>query len=108
MTGTSALGNLSKPRRRASSCWVSRSPTETFDIVMLRTDLLAPLKDLHLRQLTTELAFRSVPIHGYDAVFWLPSEVSIASDQGAGAAEESHRYSDYHLFHAEARIVPSP
>ena len=85
--------------------WVDQS---SFDIVMLRTDLLAPLKDLHLRQLTTELAFRSVPIHGYDAVFWLPSEVSIASDQGAGAAEESHRYSDYHLFHAEARIVPSP
>lgn len=85
--------------------WVDQS---TFDIVVLRTDLLAPLDDLHLRQLTTELTFGSVPIHGYDAVFWLPREVNISSDQGAGLSEENHRYSDYHLFHAEARIVPSP
>jgi hypothetical protein len=56
----------------------------------------------------TEVIFRSVPIRGYDVVFWLPGEVNIASDQGAGPAEESHRYSDYHLFHAETRIVPEP
>jgi hypothetical protein len=85
--------------------WVDQA---TFDIVILRTDLLAPLPDLHLRQLTTELTFRSVPIHGYDAVFWLPRELYISSDQGAGPAEESHRYSDYHLYHAEVRIVDSP
>ena len=85
--------------------WVDQS---SFDIVRLRTDLLAPLTDLQLRQLTTQLTFRSVPIHGFDAVFWLPSEVDISSDQGAGLAEESHRYSDYHLFHADTRIVSSP
>jgi hypothetical protein len=49
-----------------------------------------------------------VPIRGYDAVFWLPSEVDISSDQGRGPSEESHRYSDYHLFHAETRILPEP
>jgi hypothetical protein len=85
--------------------WVDQS---SFDIVALRTDLLEPLPDLHLRQLTTELAFRSVPIRGYDAVFWLPSEVDISTDQGGGPVEENHRYSDYHLFHAEARIVSTP
>ncbi|MGB6689297.1 MAG: VWA domain-containing protein [Terracidiphilus sp.] len=85
--------------------WVDQS---SFDIVRLRTDLLSPLPELHLRQLTTELAFRSVPIQGFGAVFWLPSEVEISSDQGAGPTEESHHYSDYHLFHADARIVSSP
>ena len=85
--------------------WVDRG---SFDIVRLRTDLLTPLPELHLRQMTTEVAFRSVPIHGFDAVFWLPSEVSIASDQGGGLAEESHRYSDYHLFHTDTRIIPEP
>jgi hypothetical protein len=85
--------------------WVDQS---SFDIVALRTDLLAPLPQALLKQLTTELTFRSVRIRGYDAVFWLPSEVDISSDQGHGPSEESHRYSDYHLFHAEARIVPSP
>ncbi|MGA2536655.1 MAG: hypothetical protein ABSF53_11610 [Terracidiphilus sp.] len=85
--------------------WVDQS---SFDIVMVRTDLLAPLPDLHLRQLSTQLTFRAVPIHGYDAVFWLPSEAYISSDQGSGAVEESHRYSDYHLYHSTARILPSP
>jgi hypothetical protein len=82
--------------------WVDQA---TSDIVVLRTDLLAPLLDLHLRQLTTELTFRSVPIKGFGSSFWLPSEVYISSDRGAGLAEESHRYSHYHLFHAQARII---
>ncbi len=85
--------------------WVDES---SFDIIGLRTDLLAPLPQVFLRQLTTELTFRSVRIRGYDAEFWLPSEVEISSDQGHGTSEESHRYSDYHLFHAEARILPEP
>ncbi len=85
--------------------WVDQS---SFDIIALRTDLLAPLPQVMLRQLTTELTFRSVPIRGFDAVFWLPSEVDISSDQGRGPSEESHRYSDYHLFHAQARIVDNP
>jgi VWFA-related protein len=85
--------------------WVDQA---TFDIVRLRTDLLSPLPELHLRRLSTELTFRSVAIHGFGATFWLPSEVEISSDQGAGLAEESHHYSDYHLFHAEAKIVASP
>jgi hypothetical protein len=85
--------------------WVDQS---TFDIVALRTDLLAPLPQLLLRQLTTELTFRSVAIRDLDAVFWLPSEVDIFSDQGRGPSEESHRYSDYHLFRAQVRVVPEP
>ncbi len=85
--------------------WVDQS---SFDIVALRTDLLAPLPAMMLKQLTTQLTFRSVPIHGFDAVFWLPSEVDISSDEGHGPSEESHRYSDYHLFHAEAHVVSSP
>jgi hypothetical protein len=85
--------------------WVDQS---SFDIVFLRTDLLAPLPQLLLKQLTTELTFRSVPIRGLDTVFWLPSEVDISSDQGRGPSEESHRYSDYHLFRAQVRVVPEP
>jgi hypothetical protein len=85
--------------------WVDQA---SFDIVALRTDLLAPLPQVLLKQLTTELTFREVRIRGYDAEFWLPSEVDISSDQGRGPSEESHRYSDYHLFHAETRILPEP
>jgi hypothetical protein len=85
--------------------WVDQS---TFDIVRLRTDLLTALPDLNLRQLTTELSFRLVHIHDIDAEFWLPSGVSISSDQGGGPTDENHRYSDYHLYHATTRILLSP
>lgn len=85
--------------------WVDQT---TFGIVALHTDLSAPVPQVHLFGLTTDLKFRSVPIRGYDAVFWLPSEVDISSDQGRGPSEESHRYSDYHLFHASAKIVTEP
>lgn len=83
--------------------WVDQG---SFDIVMLRTDLLAPVPDLQLSELTTELHFSPVAIHGIDAEFSLPSAIDIISEQGAGRSEETHRYSNYHLFHAEARIVP--
>ncbi len=83
--------------------WVDQS---SFNIVGFRTDLLTPLPDL--RRMTTELTFRSVHIHGNDAVFWLPSRVDISTDQGTGPVEEDHQYSDYQLFNAQARIVTSP
>lgn len=85
--------------------WVDQG---TFDIVMLRTDLLNTLPDLHLTMLKTELKFRPVPIHGADAAFWLPSDLDIASDQGMGVAEEVHHYSDYHLYKATSRVLPEP
>ena len=83
--------------------WVDQA---TFDVVMLRTDLLDALPDLHLARLTTELSFSLVRIHGLDSEFWLPSQVSISSDQGRGPMEESHRYSDYHVYHSTSRVVP--
>jgi hypothetical protein len=85
-----------------------RVDQSTFDAVMLPTDLLDALPDLYLTQLPTELSFRLVHIQDSEAESWLPNELSISSDQGAGPAEENHRYSDYPLYHSSARIVPPP
>jgi hypothetical protein len=88
--------------------WVDRSTSE---IVLLHTDLLAPVPRLNLRQLTTEVHFNTVPIRGIaenpNVSFWLPREVNINSDQGAGKAEENHRYSNYHLFQSTAKVIPA-
>ncbi len=96
-------GGKTSPFYYQGVLWIDQ---ETFDIVMLRTDLLNPLSDLHLTRMTTALNFGLVHIHGLDARFWLPSEVSISSDQGAGPVNETHRYSDYHVYHSTSRIVP--
>lgn len=83
--------------------WVDQS---TYDIVLLRTDLLAPVPSLQLRRLTTELSFHPVSVHGLDTTFWLPRSVDISTIQAASVAEEVHHYSDYHLFQSTSRIVP--
>ena len=84
--------------------WVDQSTSE---IVLLHTDLLASIPRLNLRRLSTEVHFNSVPVHDLSASFWLPREVDITSDQTTGTAEEDHRYSDYHLFHSTAKIIPA-
>jgi len=85
--------------------WVDQA---TFDIVLLRTDLLAPVKSVKLIGLTTELRFRSVPIHGYDASFWLPDHVHMLIEQGKSEIVEVHEYSNYHLYRTSTEIVTSP
>jgi len=83
--------------------WIDQS---TFDVVRLRTDLLSPVPSVNLWQMTTELRFRSVRIHGYGTYLWLPSEVLIRTAQTDSILEELHQYSAYRFFHAESRLLP--
>jgi hypothetical protein len=83
--------------------WIDQS---TFDVVRLQTDLLSPVPSVNLLRMTTELRFRSVRIHGYDAAFWLPFEVLIRTEQTETVVDELHHYSGYKFFHAESRLLP--
>jgi len=83
--------------------WIDQS---TFDVVRLQTDLLSPVPSVNLLRMTTELRFRSVRIHGYDASFWLPFEVLIRTEQTETVVDELHHYSGYKFFHAESRLLP--
>jgi VWFA-related protein len=83
--------------------WIDQSG---FNVVRLQTDLLAPVPSVNLLQMTTDLRFRSVRIKGYDADFWLPSQVLIRTEQGESVLNELHQYSRYKFFHAESRLLP--
>jgi VWFA-related protein len=83
--------------------WIDQS---TFDVVRLRTDLLSPLPSVNLQQMTTELRFRPVRIHGFGTVLWLPSEVLIGTVRSDSVFEELHQYSGYRFFHAESKLLP--
>ena len=83
--------------------WIDQS---TFDVVRLRTDLLSPIPSVNLQRMTTELRFRSVRIHGFGAVLWLPSEVLIRTARSDSIFEEIHQYSGYRFFHAESKLLP--
>jgi hypothetical protein len=79
-----------------------------FEIVRLRTDLLAPLPELHLTQLRSELRFGEVKIPARDLILWMPSEVRISWQSKDDAGMELHRYSNYRLFAATSHIVLDP
>lgn len=83
--------------------WIDQS---TFDVVRLQTDLLSPVPSVNLLRMTTELRFRSVRIHGYDAAFWLPFEVLIRTEQTDTVLDELHHYSGYKFFHADSKLLP--
>jgi hypothetical protein len=83
--------------------WIDQ---ENHQIVLLRSDLQAPLRNMQLDTLTTELHFRSVKLRDYDSELWLPSYVHMSIFQGKFDIEEEHAYSDYHLYHSTATIVP--
>jgi len=83
--------------------WVDQP---TSNIVALRSDIQAPLTQPRLDRLTTELRFRSVEINDLNQSLWLPGDVHLTIDQGTVVIHESHRYSNYHLYHSTARIIP--
>jgi VWFA-related protein len=83
--------------------WIDQS---SFNVVRLQTDLLSPVPSVNLLQMTTDLRFRSVRIKGYDADFWLPSQVLIRTEQGESVLNELHQYSRYKFFHAQSRLLP--
>lgn len=83
--------------------WVDQA---TSNIAALRSDIQTRLPESRLERLTTELRFRSVEIRELNQSFWLPSEVHILIEQGGLVIHEDHSYSNYHLFHSTARIVP--
>jgi hypothetical protein len=85
--------------------WIDRS---TFHIIRLRKDLLAPLSSIQLQRQTADLRFDDVRIAQVRSSYWLPREIEITMEFENHISREVHRYSNYHLYTAKARIVSGP
>ena len=85
--------------------WVSASD---FQILRLRTDLLAPLPEVSLHRLTTDTQFAPTRIEEVPSVLWLPRDVMVTSEVGGATLREDHTYSEYRLFRAKSRVVMNP
>jgi hypothetical protein len=82
--------------------WVDRS---TFQILRMRTDLLAPRADIGLEQQTTQLRLDEVQLPGVPQPLWRPSEVQVNVRFNGQYFRNEHRYREYKLFHVSAKIV---
>jgi hypothetical protein len=93
--------------------WIDKS---NFQIVRMRTDLLAPRKDVGVNQQTTEVMFTKVQLADFATPLWLPASVKVFVEftTHSGDVDEffelsyknEHRYSDYQRYRVSAKVVP--
>lgn len=86
--------------------WVDKA---NFQIVQMRTDLLAPRLDIGLDEQTTEITFKEVRFSDLAVPLWLPRDVDINVKFTAGASIEIvrnvHRYTDYRRYRVSTKIL---
>ncbi|HEX2665758.1 MAG TPA: hypothetical protein VHM93_23220 [Candidatus Acidoferrum sp.] len=86
--------------------WVDKA---NFQIVQMRTDLLAPRPDIGLDEQTTEITFKEVRFSDLAIPLWLPRDVNINVRFTAGASVEivrnTHRYTDYRRYQVSTKIL---
>lgn len=103
MPGEISLRGNTYPLFSQGVAWIDQT---TFRFVRLQTDLLAPLPNIQLLRLTSEIRFTEVKIRELGSVLWLPKRVEIQWEEWNQISAELHLYSNYRLFHATVRILP--
>ena len=80
-----------------------------YQIVRMRTDLLAPLLAIQLGRETTEVRFQEVAFPKVAAPLWLPREVDVTVGLQGLIYENRHHYSDYEVFNVStAQQISGP
>jgi hypothetical protein len=79
---------------------------QDFQILRLRTDLLAPLPELNLKRVTSNVDYTQVHIPELAEPLWLPRAVEVLWETNGGEDGELHRYSKYQLFRASIKLRP--
>jgi hypothetical protein len=90
--------------------WVDKS---NFEIIRMRTDLLAPRPEVGLERQTTEVNFSKVQLLDVATPLWLPSEVNVSLEfkefDSHGRSFEMgyqnrHRYADYRRYRVSVKM----
>jgi len=95
--------------------WIDKS---NFQIVRLRTDLLAPRKDVGLNQQTTEVRLSQIQLADVATPLWLPSSVKVYVEFTTHNGDvdpffelsfrNEHRYTGYQRYRVSAKVAPKP
>lgn len=87
------------------TAWVDDSD---FRILRLRTDLLSPVPDLSLNQLTAEVQFAEMQVAGLASPLWLPHDVQVTSVINGHTFHDKHSYLNYRSFQVHSKILLTP
>jgi hypothetical protein len=102
-TGTLRWEGRTVPILVQGIAWVDK---DSFQIIRMRTDLLAPRSDIGLVQETTELTLGEVQLPDLPKPLWLPRDVNVYSVFKGQIFRNEHRYTNYERFRVSVNIVP--
>jgi tetratricopeptide (TPR) repeat protein len=75
---------------------------DTYQIIRLHTDLLAPLHEVRLERETLNIDFNEVHFTHLKEPFWLPGQVTVTIDWNGKVLRNQHEYSDFKIFTVDA------
>lgn len=81
--------------------WVDKN---SFQIIRMRSDLLAPNNEMRLDQLTTKVTFGEAKLQEVPNPLWLPSDVDVSIEIGGQKFHNVHRYTNYQRYRVSVKI----
>jgi len=81
---------------------------DTFQVLRIKTWLLAPRKDIGLSYQGSTVDFYPVQPSGSERVLWLPRDVTVTVVYRGTEIRNTHHYSNFKLFRVESAIKPAP
>jgi VWFA-related protein len=81
--------------------WVDKN---SFQIIRMRSDLLAPRNEIRLDQLTTDVAFGEVQLQDVPNPLWLPRDVNVSMEIDKQKFRNLHHYTDYRRYRVSVKI----
>ena len=81
--------------------WVDKNK---FQILRMRSDLLAPNAETGLDQFTTEVAFEEVRLQDVPRPLWLPVDVNVYVEINKEKYRNVHRYTNYRRYRVSVKI----
>jgi hypothetical protein len=81
--------------------WVDKN---NFQIIRMRSDLLAPQNEIGLDQLTTEVTFGEVQLQDVPNPLWLPSDVDVSMEIKKQKFHNVHHYTNYRRYRVSVKI----
>jgi VWFA-related protein len=84
--------------------WVDKS---NFQILRMRSDLLAPNREIRLNQVTTDVTLGEVRLQDVPSPLWLPSDADVYIEIGGQKYRNMHHYQDYRRYRVSVKIGDS-
>jgi hypothetical protein len=81
--------------------WVDKN---NFQIVRMRTDLLAPRLDIKWDEQTTEVTFSEVPLLDVPYPLWLPNDVKVNMTFNGHNFRNEHHYTHYRRYRVAVKM----